>query len=954
MDDPNAREDPSGWETEAEEGWIFELPKGAWERQESKNRELRDRLLRNLDRAKDDHRSQRPDAPAAASRHPAEPQQPTNTGDDAAVAPPPPLVVRRHRERAGPSWDDVFSSGPAGESNPTTPADLTVRPPRQEPPRSSPRERTAPERPAPELPPIARRRDRTTHGGPKWDEMMEPNDDRGSIVDAMREWVERSRERNQASRETPKAAPEPQPAPGPEGPRSSRLGARWTLGPKNSVTEEPTTRASQIDDDGWVPAGPPPVSPQTPADTLVPGGNVLPAGPEPGSRAPVPQELTPRPPRARNLGFEAASRERFGMPADDEADDDWRPAEAPAHLPPTPWSESDTVGGSARGAAHLEPYGDAGGFRDGDGPGEPLESWSSRLTADDPPWSPGSLRPAGSSESAATLPVPGPATDPGDEPPPWDPGSWRPSRAPEPAAALPAPDPATDPGDEPPPWNPGSWRPSRASEPAAALPVADPATDPRDEPPAWDPGSWRPSRAAEPAPALPGAPGLGTDPGDEPPAWDPGSWRPSRAAEPAPALPGAPGLDTDPGDEPPAWDPGSWRPSRPSEAVATDPADLPSAREAAPSLGATARPDDETQGWESDDDWVEGDDAREGDGEQPATAPAPTLPDEFDWRNEPDEESVLVRAFNAKAASAAARETSFVELLGEGGDELVAEVADPATSRFTTAPENWGQSYLPPVTQSDDAASIYRVPMAPDEPAPAPVPAEFVRPAPRGRGMVRGLVETALLALLVFLGVRASFQNFRVDGSSMFPTLENSEFLLVNKLVYSEVDMGKLGKFVPFIDAEEGEERFVFHGPHRGDIIVLRDPRRPEQDLIKRVVGLPGETVEIRNGQVFINDYRLDEPYIIAPWSDTRPKITVPEGQYYVLGDNRNNSLDSRSTQVGLIPKSLIVGKAVLTYWPLDKFGLAPNAPGTTGGPELTTVHISEAGGPRTAAATGR
>jgi len=209
---------------------------------------------------------------------------------------------------------------------------------------------------------------------------------------------------------------------------------------------------------------------------------------------------------------------------------------------------------------------------------------------------------------------------------------------------------------------------------------------------------------------------------------------------------------------------------------------------------------------------------------------------------------------------------------------------------------------------------------------------------------VRELVETGLLALLVFLSVRASFQNFKVDGNSMLPTLEDGQFLIVNKLVYSEVDMEKLGKYVPFINAGDEPKRNVFHGPQRGDIVVLRDPRKPETDLIKRVIGLPGETVEIVNGRVFINDMLLDEPYITTPWNDTKPKILISEGEYYVLGDNRDNSLDSRSSQVGLIPKDLIIGKAALSYWPRDKFGLAPNEEGslTEQKPVLTTQRIGE------------
>jgi signal peptidase I len=212
------------------------------------------------------------------------------------------------------------------------------------------------------------------------------------------------------------------------------------------------------------------------------------------------------------------------------------------------------------------------------------------------------------------------------------------------------------------------------------------------------------------------------------------------------------------------------------------------------------------------------------------------------------------------------------------------------------------------------------------------------------KAWVREVVETVMLAALVFLSVRASFGNFKVDGNSMYPTLENGEFLIVNKLVYSEVDLEKLSNFLPFIDPGSDPTRYVFHGPERGDIIVLRDPRDPNTDLIKRVIGLPGETIEIVNGKVYINDRLLEEPYITTPWNDTLPKILIPPDEYFVMGDNRNNSLDSRSAQVGLVSKDLIIGKATLTYLPLNRFGLAPNEKGvlTEQKPVLTTKRIGE------------
>ena len=201
----------------------------------------------------------------------------------------------------------------------------------------------------------------------------------------------------------------------------------------------------------------------------------------------------------------------------------------------------------------------------------------------------------------------------------------------------------------------------------------------------------------------------------------------------------------------------------------------------------------------------------------------------------------------------------------------------------------------------------------------------------RSRKLVREIIETVLLALLVFLAVRASLQNYLVEGYSMFPTLDNGQHVLVNKLGYAEVNMDRLTDFIPFVDAEPGDVRQVFGGPGRGDIIVFESTAGAGNDLIKRVIGLPGDYVEIVQGRVYINGRLLDEPYITEAWSDTRPEILIPDRHYYVLGDNRNSSQDSRSGRVGLVPRERIVGKALLRYWPFSDFGLAPN-----GGAELT------------------
>jgi len=151
------------------------------------------------------------------------------------------------------------------------------------------------------------------------------------------------------------------------------------------------------------------------------------------------------------------------------------------------------------------------------------------------------------------------------------------------------------------------------------------------------------------------------------------------------------------------------------------------------------------------------------------------------------------------------------------------------------------------------------------------------------------ILETIVLAVVLYFGINAMSARVRVDGFSMNPTLQNGEYILVNRLAY------KTGQ------------------PERGDIIVFSFPADEGQDLIKRIIGLPGETVKIANGSVTINDQELQEPYIaqdplyFGEW-------TVPEGYLYVLGDNRNDSRDSH--QWGLLPLENVIGKSVLIYWP--------------------------------------
>lgn len=169
---------------------------------------------------------------------------------------------------------------------------------------------------------------------------------------------------------------------------------------------------------------------------------------------------------------------------------------------------------------------------------------------------------------------------------------------------------------------------------------------------------------------------------------------------------------------------------------------------------------------------------------------------------------------------------------------------------------------------------------APESPAPAT--AEWKR-------VLLDLFETVALALVLFLVINAVSARVRVDGLSMLPTLQDGEFVLVNRLAY------RLGL------------------PSRGDIIVFRSTTQPDLDLIKRIVGTSGDKIAIANGKVKVNGVTIKEPYI-----NEAPQYsghwTVPDGSLFVLGDNRNDSSDSHAW--GMLPMKNVIGKGVLIYWP--------------------------------------
>lgn len=182
--------------------------------------------------------------------------------------------------------------------------------------------------------------------------------------------------------------------------------------------------------------------------------------------------------------------------------------------------------------------------------------------------------------------------------------------------------------------------------------------------------------------------------------------------------------------------------------------------------------------------------------------------------------------------------------------------------------------------------------------------------------VVRELVEAVLLALLVLMALQLTVRNFKVEGSSMVPALAGGEYLVVDQVSFFKFDWERFSRAVPFWRAEGAEPEFAFRAPERGEIIVFHYPVNPDKDFVKRVVGLPGETVAVRDGTVYVDGVRLEEPYLERrDRSNARP-LVLGDGEYYVIGDNRPNSNDSRAW--GAVPEENIVGRVMLVYWPWD------------------------------------
>ena len=175
--------------------------------------------------------------------------------------------------------------------------------------------------------------------------------------------------------------------------------------------------------------------------------------------------------------------------------------------------------------------------------------------------------------------------------------------------------------------------------------------------------------------------------------------------------------------------------------------------------------------------------------------------------------------------------------------------------------------------------------------------------------LAREVAETVLLIVIVVLAVRTVVQPFRVEGPSMDPTLHSGQYLVINTARYARLDPTALALLAP--EPEPGDTgRYLFGGPQRGEIVVLRVPGHQERRFIKRVVGLPGDTVRIAGGRLYLNGGPLDEPYVRHREEDDLEPTTVPPDAYFVLGDNRPDSGDSR--HFGVVPANHLVGQAWL------------------------------------------
>ncbi len=184
---------------------------------------------------------------------------------------------------------------------------------------------------------------------------------------------------------------------------------------------------------------------------------------------------------------------------------------------------------------------------------------------------------------------------------------------------------------------------------------------------------------------------------------------------------------------------------------------------------------------------------------------------------------------------------------------------------------------------------------------------------PRQKPFLRDTLEIVFLALALYIVIQYAVQTVHVLGESMFATLRNNDLLVASKISYK------------------------LHQPERGDIVVFKPPNEDTRDFIKRVIAVPGDRLRIAQGTVYINGEVLHEPYLFERWTanNTWPadghEVLVPADHYFVMGDNRNHSSDSRL--FGFIARETILGKAEVRIWPIDEVALLNSKPTLAAGP---------------------
>jgi len=181
------------------------------------------------------------------------------------------------------------------------------------------------------------------------------------------------------------------------------------------------------------------------------------------------------------------------------------------------------------------------------------------------------------------------------------------------------------------------------------------------------------------------------------------------------------------------------------------------------------------------------------------------------------------------------------------------------------------------------------------QPQQAPIAPVAVAPSGGWRSWSRDLLISVVVSLIIIVFL---YQPVRVEGTSMLPVLEDQDRLFINKFAY------RIGEI------------------HRGDVVVFLYPHDQSKSYIKRVIALPGDDLRIDHGTVWVNGQAQKEPYVPLKFEDDRsqPEMTVPSGEYFVMGDHRSISSDSRD--FGAVPRDLIYGRAAFVYWPVDQAGV--------------------------------